>query len=80
MSRAKIAISIDGGLLERLDRLVDGRTHPSRSRVIEKAVEEKLERVEKTRLARECRKQDPAMEKALAEEGMSEALEEWPEY
>lgn len=34
--------------------------------------EEKLERVERSRLARECAKLDPKFEKALAEEGMSE--------
>jgi hypothetical protein len=36
--------------------------------------------MEHGRLARECNKLDPAFEKALAEEGMSEELSEWPEY
>jgi hypothetical protein len=31
-------------------------------------------------LARECAKLDPAKEKALAEEGMGEELQPWPEY
>ena len=31
-------------------------------------------------LAQECAKLDPAFEKALAEEGLSEDLAEWPEY
>ena len=43
-------------------------------------MEEKLERVDQNRLARECEKLDPAFEKALAEEGLSEELTEWPEY
>jgi hypothetical protein len=43
-------------------------------------VAEKLARLEKSRLAQECAKLDPTFEKALAEEGLSEDLAEWPEY
>jgi hypothetical protein len=43
-------------------------------------VEEKLTRLERSRLARECAKLDPTFEKALAEEGMSEDALAWPEY
>jgi hypothetical protein len=38
-----------------------------------------MERLEHDRLARECAKLDPAFEKALAEEGLSEDLATWPE-
>jgi hypothetical protein len=31
-------------------------------------------------LARECAKLDPAFERAMAEEGMSAEVTEWPEY
>ena len=41
---------------------------------------EKLERLERSRLARECAKLDPIFEKGLAEEGVSQDLAEWPEY
>ena len=41
---------------------------------------EKIERLERDRLARECAKLDPAFEKTLAEEGLSEDLATWPEY
>ena len=44
------------------------------------AVAEKLARLEKSRLAQECAKLDSTFEKALAEEGLSEDLAEWPEY
>jgi Arc/MetJ-type ribon-helix-helix transcriptional regulator len=64
----------------RLDQLVSERVYPSRSRVIQEAVEEKLIRLERSRLARECGKLDPSFEKALAEEGLSQELTEWPEY
>jgi metal-responsive CopG/Arc/MetJ family transcriptional regulator len=80
MSRSKIAITIDESTLERLDELVERSVFPSRSRAIQEAVEEKLARLKRSRLARECAKLDPAFEKALAEEGLSEDLSEWPEY
>lgn len=38
------------------------------------SVEEKLQRMERSRLAKECAKLDPAFEKAMAEEGMSEEI------
>ncbi len=80
MARAKIAISLDEGTVDRLDRLVRERIFPNRSQAIQEAVEEKLSRLEHSRLARECAKLDPAFEKALAEEGLSEELSEWPAY
>ncbi len=80
MPRSKVAVSLDERALERVDRLVREGVFPSRSRAIEAAVEEKLERLERARLARECAKLDPAEERALAEEGMSEELAAWPAY
>jgi len=80
MSRSKIAITLDKGMLDQLDRLVARRIFPNRSRAIQQAVAEKLRKLERTRLAEECAKLDPKFEKALAEEGMSEELSEWPEY
>ncbi len=80
MSRAKIAISLKETTIARLDRLVEERVFPNRGRAIEEAVSEKLERLERSRLARECAKLDPVFEKGLAEEGVSQDLAEWPEY
>ena len=80
MPRSKVAISLDESTLERLDKLVRKAAFPSRSQAIQEAVEEKLTRLEQSRLARECAKLDPAFEKALAEEGLSEDVSEWPEY
>lgn len=80
MARAKVAISLDESTLDRLDKLVRKQVFPNRSQAIEEAVAEKLARIEKSRLAQECAKLDPAFEKALAEEGLSEELKEWPEY
>ena len=80
MARSKVAISLDESTLDRLDKLVKKQVFPNRSQAIEEAVAEKLARIEKIRLAQECAKLDPAFEKALAEEGLSENLAEWPEY
>ena len=80
MARSKVAISLDESTLDRLDQLVKKEVFPNRSQAIEEAVAEKLARLERSRLAQECAKLDPAFEKALAEEGLSEDLAEWPEY
>jgi metal-responsive CopG/Arc/MetJ family transcriptional regulator len=80
MGRSKVAISLDESTLTRLDKLVQKRVFPNRSQAIEEAVTEKLARLERSRLAQECAKLDPVFEKALAEEGLSEDLAEWPEY
>ena len=80
MARAKVAISLDENTLNKLDRLVRARVFPNRSQAIQEAVAEKISRLDRSRLARECAKVDPAFEKALAEEGLSTELTEWPEY
>ena len=80
MAASKIAITMEEKLVKRLDDLVKSRIFPNRSKAIQEAVEEKLKRMEKTRLAAECAKLDPKYEQSLAEEGFSSELEEWPEY
>ena len=80
MSRIRIGITLEERSLERLDRLVSESVFDNRSQAIQNAVDEKLERIDRTRLARECAKLDPAFEKAMAEEGLGEDLEAWPEY
>ncbi len=80
MSTAKVAITLDENLLRRLDRLVKNRLFENRSRAIQEAVREKLSRLDRDRLARECAKLDKKFEQALAEEGLSDEVEEWPDY
>ncbi len=80
MSAAKVAITIEGELLKRLDRMVQQRRFPNRSRAIQEAVREKLERMDRGRLARECAKLNRALEQKIAEEGLAGDLEEWPEF
>lgn len=80
MNKNKIAITLDQNIIEGLDQLVRKHIFTNRSRAIQDAVQEKLERMEHSRLAKECAKLSPTFEKAMAEEGLSEELSEWPEY
>ncbi|MCX5753090.1 MAG: ribbon-helix-helix protein, CopG family [Candidatus Krumholzibacteria bacterium] len=80
MSTIKVAITIQDDLLDRLDRLVKARVFPNRSKAVQEAVREKLARLDRNRLARECAKLDKKFERSMAEEGISRELSEWPEY
>lgn len=80
MPRSKVAISLDPKTLHRLDQLVKASVFQNRSQAIQAALAEKIERIEHSRLARECAKLNPTFEKSLAEEGLTQELAEWPEY
>jgi len=74
MAKTKVAITIDKASLGRVDKLVRQSFFASRSQAIQEAVDEKLARLERSRLARESAKLDPVFEKALAEEGLSQEV------
>jgi Arc/MetJ-type ribon-helix-helix transcriptional regulator len=78
MPKAKVALTLDAGLLDQVDSLVSARRFRNRSQAVEAALAEKLSRLARTRLATECGKLDPALEQRLADEGL--AGESWPEY
>ena len=80
MSQMKVAITIEESILARVDALVKRHVFSNRSKAIQEAMQEKLERMERNRLAEECAKLDPAFERALADEGLSDELAEWPTY
>lgn len=80
METAKVAVSINRNTLKRLDRLVREQVFPNRSKAIQEAIEDKLNRLERTRLAEECAKLNPDAERALAEKGLSGEFAQWPEY
>jgi len=80
MGTHKVVITIDEDLLKRLDRLVKERQFPNRSKAIQQAVKEELNRMDRSRLARESAKLDPQFEQRLADEGLVEDFAEWPEY
>lgn len=80
MPTSKVAITIDSSLLKELDKLIAKQVFPNRSRAVQVALEDKLSRLKRTRLAIECAKLDPRKEAAVAEEGIEVELERWPEY
>jgi metal-responsive CopG/Arc/MetJ family transcriptional regulator len=80
MSATKVAITMDETLLQRLDRLVKSRSFRSRSQVVQEAVSEKISRMDKSALAKECAKLDRTFEQAMAEEGLATEVAAWPKY
>ncbi len=80
MSKEKIAITLDERSIGELDRLVDENVFQSRSQAIQQAVSEKLQRMQRARLAEECAKLTPALERAISDEGLTEDAKQWPEY
>lgn len=80
MAVSKIAITIEKATLTRLDRLVQERKYPNRSRAIQEALDEKIIKLERNRLSEECDRLDPQEEKDFAEEGFGSEKDSWPEY
>ncbi len=80
MGAAKFAISVDESLLKKIDQLVKKGLFPNRSRAFQAAMKEKIERLERMRLARECSKLDKKIEQQFAEDISKEEFESWPEY
>jgi metal-responsive CopG/Arc/MetJ family transcriptional regulator len=80
MGKAKIAVTIDERILSRLDRLVRQEAFSNRSQAVEEALQDKLQHLDRTRLAKELAKLDPENEKAFAEEGIARDAAEWPEF
>ena len=80
MPKTKVALTLETSLIEQVDDLVQRKRFRNRSQAVESALADKLDRLARTRLAREAAKLNPKSEKRLAEEGLADALESWPEY
>jgi metal-responsive CopG/Arc/MetJ family transcriptional regulator len=80
MASVKVAITLEEETLRQVDSLVARRVFQNRSRAIQIALHEKIERVEGSRLAAECAKLDPAFEQSMADEGLSLDADEWPKF
>ncbi len=80
MPKTKVALTLETSLLEQVDGLVQRKRFRNRSQAVETALADKLHRLARTRLAREAAKLDPREEKRLADEGLGDELESWPEY
>ena len=71
MPSAKVAITVEKGLLKTVDRWVSQGRYPNRSQAIQAALREKEERWKHTRLLEALDKLDPEEEKALADEWLA---------
>ena len=80
MATIKIAITLDKKTLSTIDHYVKEHVFTNRSRAIQEAVQEKIVKMEHKRLARECEKLNVKEEQALADEGLSKELKQWPAY
>ena len=80
MPKTKVALTLDSELLERVDELVAKQRFRNRSQAVEAALADKVQRLARTRLARESAKLNPREEKRLADEVLVDALDSWPEY
>jgi metal-responsive CopG/Arc/MetJ family transcriptional regulator len=80
MASIKVAITLEQETLRRVDSLVARRVFPNRSRAIQVALHEKIERVEGSRLAAECAKLDRKFEQSLADDGLDVDAAAWPEF
>ncbi len=80
LAAAKIAITLDQEILKSVDLLVEKKIYPNRSRAITDALRDKIARLGRGRLARECAKLDKRSEQALADEGLAGELKNWPKY
>ena len=80
MPTTKVAVTIDSDLIAQIDRLVASEVFANRSKAIQEALRDKLARLKKTRLARECAKLNRREEQSLADEGLDQEISSWPEY
>lgn len=78
--RDKIAITLERKVVQRLDHLVRGKVFRSRSHAIQQAVAAQIDRLDRTRLARECAKLDARAEAAFADESLATDVGAWPAY
>ena len=75
--KSKITITLNEEIVRELDYLIMQQSYKNRSQAIEEAVSEKLDRLKRKRLARQCAKLDPVEERDLAEEGFSGDVDNW---
>lgn len=78
MPKTKVALTLEAGLVSRVDEQVRRGRFRSRSQAIEAAVADQLARLARRRLAEECAKLNTVEERRMAEEGLG--ADAWPEY
>ena len=79
MSTAKVAVTLEKQTLREVDRWVKEGRFPSRSRAIQVALAQMVERRQRRRLNEELAKLDPKREQTFAGESLAGETP-WPEY
>jgi len=79
MPKTKATLSLDSDVLRQVDELVAARRFRNRSQAVEAALADKLQRLARTRLAREAAKLSVREEQRLADERLAGDTE-WPAY
>ncbi len=67
-------------MLNKIDHFIRNKKFKNRSHAVSQSVLEAIEKLEHNRLAIECAKLDPTMERNLADQGLLEDSKEWPEF
>ena len=80
MNTVRLAVSLEKNILDQIDTLVKNKQYPSRSQLVRSALKEKISKLNKNRLVKECDKLDDKFEVKLSEESFFVENEEWPEY
>ena len=80
MAAFKFVISVDRVLMERLDDFVQRGYFLNRSTAFQTAFKDKIDRIERKRLTKECAKLDPKFEREQAEDVTMEEFKSWPEF
>ena len=79
MSTAKVGVTLEKQTLREVDRWVKEGQFPSRSRAIQVALAQMVERRQRRRLIEELAKLDPKREQTFAGESLAGETP-WPEY
>lgn len=80
MPTKKITITLEENTVDDIDKLVKVNKYKSRSKAIQKAIEEYLKMAEKQKLYDQIDKLDEEEEMKVAEESMEAVNEIWDEY
>ena len=80
MATKKIAITLEENLLDKVNFLVSEGLYPSRSKLIQESLKEKMSNWKRKRLMTELSKLNPKEEQSIADEDISAGNEIWDKY
>jgi hypothetical protein len=80
MAKTEVAVIMDTAVLDERDALVAHQVVPDRSIASQGALADKLVRMRRDQLAKECANLDPQDEQAMAEQGLDQEVNAWSDY